>query len=301
VRALLILSFLISGPVAAQDIAACAGLSEGPRATISQVIDGETVRLHDGRELRLAGILAPRPEDAGTGAGKWPSAVAARAELEALALGGEVTLAFGAVREDRYGRHIGHGFVAVRGSQENRIWLQGHLVGQGLARVMTTAQNRSCAKELLDLERKARDSARGIWAEEAYKVRTAGAPDALLALRGTFQIVTGEIAKAEASRSLIRLEFTAPERRPPVRGLIARPRAAPGAEKAGGRGDRTGDLTGKQVLLRGYVEERGGAPFLDLTVAGDVEVLEDASEEDAQKSPRRGVRGPSEGSKSGRR
>lgn len=300
-RALLLLSLLLSGPAAAQDVSVCAGLSEGPRATVSQVIDGETLRLHDGRDLRLAGILAPRPEDAGAAAGKWPSAVAARAELEAIALGREVTIAFGAVREDRYGRHVGHGFVTVPGAPEDRVWLQGHLVGQGLARVMTTAQNRTCAKELLELERAARDSARGIWAEEAYKVRSADSPDTLLALRGTFQIVTGEIAKAETSRSLIRLEFTAPERRAPVRALVARPRGAPGAEKLVARTDDMGDLKGKRLRLRGYVEERGGVPFLDLTVAGDLEILEPASEGPAQKSPRRGVRGPSEGSNSGRR
>lgn len=288
-RALLLLCFLMSGPASAGDTAACTGLSEGPWATISHIIDGETVRLHDGRELRLAGILAPRPEDAAAAAWKWPSAVAARAELEALALGREVTIAFGTTREDRYGRHVGQGFVGLPGKPEERIWLQGHLVGQGLARVMTTAQNRTCAKELLDLERMARDSGRGIWAEEAYKVRPADGPDALLALRGSFQIVTGEIAKAETSRSLIRFEFAAPERRPPVRGLVVRPRALQGAQTQGAS-DRTGDLKGRRVRLRGYVEERGGAPFLDLTVAGDLEILDDGT---AQKSPRRGVRGPS--------
>ena len=43
----------------------CAGLETGPMRTVARVIDGETVALDDGTELRLIGALTPRALDAG--------------------------------------------------------------------------------------------------------------------------------------------------------------------------------------------------------------------------------------------
>ncbi|MDX2203768.1 MAG: thermonuclease family protein [Hyphomicrobiaceae bacterium] len=267
-RALLLscLIVLSAGAAAGAADQPCAGLSPGPTATVSHIIDGETLRLSDGRELRLAGIIAPRPDDAGAAPGKWPSAVAARAELEALALGREVAILFGGAREDRYGRHVGHGVIAAPAGGA-QTWLAGHLVQQGLVRVMTSAQNRACASELLALEREARASRLGLWAEAAYQVREAREGDALAALRGTFQIVEGEIAKAETGRGVLRLELAGPRARP-LRASVPVSRAGPGQLPDGTA------LTGKWARIRGFLEERGGAPFLDLAVTGDLELVE---------------------------
>lgn len=273
-RALLLLVFLLlcAAPAGADDPLPCENLTSGPTATVAHVIDGETLRLHDGRELRLAGILAPRPEDAGAISGKWQSAVAARAELEALALGREVTIHFGGAREDRYGRHVAHGFIAPQGDASERIWLQGQMLRLGLARVMTTAQNRACAKELLAIEAGARTANRGIWAEQAYQVRDASTPDALLSLRGTFQIVEGEIAKAEATRGVLRLEFS-DARRVWLRAVVPFARSGTSAMAGMTKRPDANALQGTRVRLRGYVEERGGAALVDLGIAGDMELL----------------------------
>src|SRR5581483_9604137 len=48
-----------AGSVAAEP-PACAGLEEGPTRSVARIIDGETVALDDGSELRLIGALAPR-------------------------------------------------------------------------------------------------------------------------------------------------------------------------------------------------------------------------------------------------
>ncbi len=274
-RAHLLFVFLLlcAAPAGADDPLPCENLTAGPTATVAHVVDGETLRLHDGREVRLAGMLAPRPEDAGALPGKWQSAVAARAELEALALGREVTIHFGGgAREDRYGRHVGHGFVSPAGAGSELIWLQGQMTRLGLARVMTTAQNRACAKELLAIEAEARVSKRGIWAEQAYEVRDANSPDALLALRGTFQIVEGEVTKAEGRRGTLRLEFSG-ARRMHLRAVIAIPRSGANALAGTTKRPNASSLQGSRVRVRGYVEERGGTAFLDLGIVGDLELL----------------------------
>jgi len=61
--------------------------ADGGPAMVSAVIDGDTVMLADGRQLRLAGIAAPkrpldRPDDS-----PWPLADAARSALAGLVLG----------------------------------------------------------------------------------------------------------------------------------------------------------------------------------------------------------------------
>ena len=48
---------------------ACPGLEAGPTRSVARVLDGETVALDDGTELRLIGALAPRAIDAAAESG----------------------------------------------------------------------------------------------------------------------------------------------------------------------------------------------------------------------------------------
>lgn len=241
--------------------AACPGLATGFPATVARVLDAGTLALHDGSELRLAGILTPHPDDARAVAGAWPAAVAARAEVEALVLGKSIAVTFGSERRDRYGRHLGH--VSV-GDGAGARWLQGHLLEQGLARVVTRVQDRACEGEMMAAERAAREGGRGLWTEAAYQIRQAGDLDALTALTGSFQIVEGRITGSRRSGAGLRLDFAATGRY----GLVV---VLPLGRRPAGR-----DL-GKDaaVRVRGWLEERGGRPTLDLTHAGTLEVREE--------------------------
>lgn len=240
--------------------AACTGLSDGFSATVARVLDAETLALHDGSQLRLAGVLTPQGDDARTTTQAWPSAVAAKADVEALVLGKTISVAFGSERRDRYGRHLGQVTFA---DGEERRWLQGHLLAQGFARVATRAQDRACETDMLAAERLAREVKRGLWAEAAYGVRQAGDLDALAALVGTFQIVEGRIAGSRRSGGGVRLEFAREGRF----GLVALlPRAPSGAKRDIG--------IGSHVRLRGWLEERAGRPTLDLSVSGILETLD---------------------------
>ena len=125
---------------AAEAYPACTALQAGPTRTVTRIIDAETVVLDDGSELRLIGALAPRALDAGAERGQWPAELAAIEELRALLLGRSIELAFGGERTDRYGRWQAHAFWT---DSDQRRWVQGRMLEQGLARAYTLAGNRA--------------------------------------------------------------------------------------------------------------------------------------------------------------
>jgi endonuclease YncB( thermonuclease family) len=266
----------------------CIGLEPGPARSVTRIIDGETAALDDGTELRLIGSLAPRAIDAGTESGTWQAEIAATEELRALLLGKSVELAFGGERSDRYGRIQAQAYVR---EGEERRWVQGHLLEQGLARAYALAGNRACADALLAAERDARAARRGLWGEAAYQVRPAGKPSDLLRYRSTFQVVEGRIAGVAQVRGTIYLNFDADWRR-----------AFSVSLRRGDRGllgPNAGDpkaLEGKLVRVRGWIEQRHG-PTIELSTAGLIEVLDELGSGAAATRPLPG--GPGAGPRPG--
>ena len=259
--------------VAAESAQPCAGLEPGPQRTVARVIDGETLALDDGSELRLIGALAPRALDVGAEPGRWPMEVAAKAELEALALGKSIEIGFGGERVDRHGRLQGHAFIAQGGEPR---WVQGHMLEQGLARAYTLAGNRACAEALLASEGTARGQARGLWAEAAYQVRRVSRPGGLARFRTTFQLVEGRIARVGQGRGRVYLNFAAGRARTSDR----RPRRAFSVSIL--RGDQAllgalardpKALEGRRVRASGWIEERDGLA-IDLSAGGLLELLD---------------------------
>ena len=138
---------------------------------MAEVRDGETLRLDDGRMLRLIGALAPRASDVGAPSGSWPPENEARAALAALVEGRTITLWHDATRRDRYGQILAQ---ATIGSGADTVWLQGALVTRGMARAYGRPGMDTCTEALVRLERSARDGAIGLWSNAAYRVRDAG-------------------------------------------------------------------------------------------------------------------------------
>ena len=233
-------------------------------------MDGETVALDDGTELRLIGALAPRAIDAGAEPGTWPAEIAATEEVRALLLGKSVELAFGGERSDRYGRLQAHAYIR---EGDDRRWAQGHLLEQGLARAYTVAGNRACADALLAAERGAREARRGLWADAAYQVRPADRPLRLTRIRSTFQLVEGRIAGVAQVRGMIYLNFDADWRRAFSAALRRSDRGL-----LGGSAGNPKELAGRLVRVRGWIEQRTGTatgPTIELSTAGQIEVLDD--------------------------
>src|SRR5947209_14725941 len=146
---------------------------------VARVIDGRTFILDDGREVRLAGIEIP------PAGGAW-SPAAATDGLAALIGGRDVTLQAVARGTDRYDRVVAH---AVAGD----TWIQGELLGRGMAVVASRVGDRTCAAALLAQERAARQARLGLWADPYYAVRRAEDPGAIVVARGQFGIVEGKV------------------------------------------------------------------------------------------------------------
>ena len=103
-------------------------LSEPETGTVAAIIDGETLKLADGRIVRLIGAKAPMPPLGFRGEDPWPLVEEAKEALSRLAAGKEVELRYGGTRTDRHGYALAQVFVVDGAS---RLWLQQEMVGQG--------------------------------------------------------------------------------------------------------------------------------------------------------------------------
>jgi endonuclease YncB( thermonuclease family) len=102
--------------------------------TVASVIDGETLKLTDGRTVRLIGAKAPMPPLGWRGEDPRPFVDEAK-RLAALAANRPVELKPGGSRLDRYGHLLAQVFVVTGGT---RLWLQEGTVatvGEGGGRI----------------------------------------------------------------------------------------------------------------------------------------------------------------------
>ena len=238
---------------------ALAELKQEGAGIVKSVVDGDTLILRDGREIRLVGIQAPKLPLGRRGFKAWPLAGEAKQALEKLTLGKRLTLSFGGRRMDRHGRWLAHLHT------KSRLWVQGALLKEGMARVYSFADNRAVIAEMLALEREARAAKRGIWGKDFYQVLKAEKIERRT--RG-FQIVEGRVLKVAPTRRRTYLNFGRDWKRDFTIVIEARSRRA-----FPERGARLKKLEGKRVRVRGWLRWRNG-PMLTATHPEQIEVLE---------------------------
>jgi endonuclease YncB( thermonuclease family) len=283
------LMLVLPGSAQAADLVITSGctLPAGPVRAVTRVLDGDTLQLDDGSELRLIGALAPHAHDVGADAGAWPLAEEARRTLSDLVLGRSVALAFGGQRNDRYGRWLAHAVAEPDGRKE---WVQGHMIARGMARAYAMPDNAACVSDLLHLERPAREASLGLWTNAAYQVRSAENPQGLLAYRHTFQLVHGRIAAVSHSRGAIYLNFSNDRR-----GFAAAVKR-PGNILPGGLA--LDSLAGRTAIVRGWIDRRTG-PFIEIDSAGQIEFTESTDVRSLPSSPRHSKRNVPDGRATG--
>jgi endonuclease YncB( thermonuclease family) len=241
-------------------------VNETETGTVASVIDGETLQLRDGRTVRLIGAKAPRPPLNWRGDDPWPLVDDAKVELEALALGKPVELGFGGRRSDRHGHLLAQVFVVAGGE---RLWLQQGMVGRGLARVYSFADNRACVAELLAAESEARAKRRGVWRTSAYRIVPALDLERLGRLIHTYQLVEGRVVAVGEGRIRIFLNFAQDWRRDFTLSVARKDLkvfAAAGLDLRA--------LAGKRVRVRGTLVWRNG-PTIEATHPEQIEFLPD--------------------------
>lgn len=246
-------------------------LDTGPSRAVTRVIDGESLALDDGSEVKLLGILAPRALDTADGATNWPPERDAIAALSALVLGRTIVLAFTKSRgSDRYGRLLAHVFVERDG---HLTWVQSNLISGGHARAHTPPDHAQCLEELLKQEQPAREERRGLWSNAAYYERAAYRTRELMRFRNTFQIVSGRVRSVAERKGVVLLNFGRDWNDDFTVGIKTSklPSATP-SDIAALRA-----LDGRRVRVRGWIERRNG-PYIELAHMSDLEALDAPAE-----------------------
>jgi micrococcal nuclease len=181
----------------------CEGLRDGPKGTVTEIVDGDTLLLDTGLVVRLIGIQSPKLSLGRDGHEDWPKGNEARAALIALTYKKPVLLRYGGEEIDRHGRTLAQVFV----QGEPQLWVQQAMLGQGHARVYSFPDNRACLAELMAAETRARAGGVGIWADSFYRVRRADRPADLLSFAGRYELVEGRVLKAERLGGQVFLNF----------------------------------------------------------------------------------------------
>jgi len=257
--ALVMVGAILSAPAGAADVSGPQDLPSGGQAMVVRVVDGDTVVLDDGRQVRLVGIQAPKLALGRANFSTWPLADEAKAYLETLLQGTAVELRLAPQAMDRHGRVLAH---VMRGG--DGLWLQGAMLTAGLARVYTFPDNRVLAAPMLALERQARSDATGIWGLPYYALRNA---ENVRHDVGSFQIVEGRVMAAARIKNRIYLNFGADWRSDFTVKLSTRDEKA--FEKSGIDLLR---LEGARVRVRGWIKSENGA-MIELDHPERLEVL----------------------------
>jgi len=238
-------------------------LQPGGSARVSHVVDGDTVILDDAiegsKQVRLVGIQAPKLPLGRKNFKVWPLAGEAKAVLEKLILGKQVTLQFGATHMDRHGRLLAHLYTGTGD------WVQGALLQAGMARVYSFPDNRALVADMLALEGRARQDRRGIWSNGFYAVRSFAKVEPLI---GTFQLVEGVVVDAQTVRNMTYLNFTTDWRTDFTININKRTLKS---FKASGLDPLT--LKGRTVRVRGWIKKRNG-PMIEISHPEQIEIID---------------------------
>ncbi|MFJ4118012.1 thermonuclease family protein [Pseudomonas psychrophila] len=201
-------------------------------ALVDRVSDGDTLRLEDGRSVRMIGLNAPETGKKGQSAEPFSDAARKRLQTLVAKSDGRVGLLTGKQAQDRYGRTLAHVFGAD-GSN-----LEAQLLAEGLGYQVAIAPNVA----LLDCQQAAESSARaaglGLWRQSRVL-----APQQIT--RSGFALVGGKVSQVQRNRGGLWIDLQG--------GLVVH--IAPN-QLANFDQDSLASLQGAQVEARGWVLDR---------------------------------------------
>lgn len=170
---------------------------------VTEVFDGDTVRLANRKKLRFIGINTPETEKKSHNriVKAEPYADAARNALKALLAKYDykIQIVKGKSAQDKYGRLLAHVFV------NNSINVQAYLLKQGLAFYMPVGPNNQFQSCYRNSQRYARQSNKGIWSSNYYQAINATSISDNTSTG--FRIVHGKIQSVKVTRNTIWINF----------------------------------------------------------------------------------------------
>lgn len=241
----------------------CAGNGE-TSGEVARVIDGRSFLLADGREVRLAAIetLLPIPGDEDEA--RREAARAAKMALETLVLHREVGLSALVSGPDRYGRLVAYAFIRTPSGE---TLVQREMVANGQALVSPVPSATRCRTRLRDAERDARAGKLGLWAGPYYAIKHADNPVDVLAEQGRFALVEGKVASVREGGGFLYVNFG---RRWSEQFTVVIPRRNEAIFASAGLTPKA--LAGRNIEVRGWIEERGG-PAIEAARPEQVEIV----------------------------
>ncbi|MEX5684297.1 thermonuclease family protein [Pseudomonas silesiensis] len=162
--------------------------------TVQRVVDGDTLRLSDGRSVRMIGLNTP--ELGKKGRADEPFAVTARKRLEALVAASDGRLAVlpGKESKDNYGRTLAHLYSADGAN------LEAQMLAEGLGFQVAVAPNVDLVACQQAAERSARQAGLGVWRQspvlKAEQINTSG-----------FAVLSGRVSKVQRNRGGVWIEL----------------------------------------------------------------------------------------------
>lgn len=185
--------------VATTEFSNCPDLPIAGTGQIKYIYDGDTVKLKDGRKVRLLGINTP--EISHEQQDSEPFAKAAQRRLtELIPLGTTVSLQLDQKHQDSYGRLLAH-LQRVDGSNPALT-----LLAEGLATILIIPPNTTAATCFAAAERSARNRGSGLWSHPDYWPT----PAASLSLPGAaagYRVIRGEVTEVTASKRFYHLDI----------------------------------------------------------------------------------------------
>ena len=213
---------------------------------VAAIPDARSVRLEDGREIRLTGI---------------ETTATTKQALTSLLAGRDVILRGTDDTPDRYGRQ---GALVFIGESDSSV--QATLLAQGDAIVSAEITDKDCAAALMASEAEARRQKMGSWTDPSA-IKNAESPDDILSGIGRFMVVEGKVLSVRQAGAMTYLNFG----RNWTRGFAVTisKRILPAFETAG---IALKSLENRRVRVRGWVEGNTG-PRIDVRLVGQVELL----------------------------
>lgn len=156
-KASLVGAFFVFGVYSGVALTFCPAPDNLSSVKVQRVVDGDTLRLVDGRAVRLIGLNSPEMGRQGRSA--EPFAEAARKRLQALVTASDerVVLQLGKQAKDHYGRTLAHAYDN-RGRN-----LEAQLLAEGLGYLVAVAPNLALVQCQQAAERVARKARVGLW------------------------------------------------------------------------------------------------------------------------------------------
>ncbi len=193
----LLLSILIPGLPTHGRVLDCVPKGMVQVVTVAHVYDGDTVRLEDGRRVRLLSINTPELGLDGAPNQKF-ARQAKNAVEDFLAIDGKTLIYTDIETQDKYHRYLAH--IYKQQSDGSVLSLERDLLIKGLAYHVVIPPNIALAECLAKAEEIAQWHKRGLWADtKAATLRAGQHRD--VSIKGGYQRISGEVMRVTLKKA----------------------------------------------------------------------------------------------------